>query len=633
MTKALLVLLFLLGTCLRAAAAENRLALVIGNSDYTMSRDLPAAARDAEDIGAALEGLGFQVIGGRDLDREEMVSAVDEFAKRSLNADSVLFYYAGHGLQVDGVNYLIPVDAELRAVQDLPGATVSLDSVMKTLSRSEAIRLIFLDACRNNPIPEEMMSGRGAGLASIENAAGFLVAYSTQPGNVALDGAGRNSPFAKALLSHIGKAGQDIASLMISVRRDVIAATGGFQVPWENSSLTRQFYFVPGDPDYMSPEALLFRLAGKERDRKIMEAYLSRYPEGVYAADIRSMQQQKPAPAEGEDVKSADLIWTIARSQRMKALVDIYLERFPTGAHRSEAVALQAALSEEEGPDASPGVLCEALATHPRDATANVAGVSLAELSRHADRAVEVCREAVRQFPEAPYYAALLARALAASGNMKEAIVQYRLAADRGDLRALVSLGLMMQVGDELPMDPAGAAKLYERAATGGSADGAINLAVMLAEGKLIEKNMKKAVRMLSSAAASGSAIANYNLGVLASRGTPAVPGRAADYFRQATRLGDPRGFMSLAILLDEGRGVARDPGAAADMLLRGIAADNGETLARLSRESRQWSPTTLRQLQVQLRAAGYYNGPIDALVGAGVRDALHRWRLLGPPA
>ncbi|MBY3347973.1 caspase family protein [Rhizobium laguerreae] len=611
-------------------ASDKRLALVIGNSDYTMFRGLPAAANDAVDISEALAGLGFSVVGGRDLDHVQMVSAVNEFARQSAEADVALVYYAGHGLQVDGVNYLIPVDVTIDSVDDLGAATVSLDAVMRALSETNAVRLIFLDACRNNPIPDDMIKGRRRGLAPI-NAAGFLVAYSTQPENVALDGAGRNSPFAEALLNHIGQAGQDIASLMISVRRDVIAATGGFQIPWENSSLTKEFYFVDGDRDYMSAEATLFRLAGKHRDPGIMAAYLQKYPKGAYVADVRALQSNS-ADAAGDE-ESEELIWNVGRSQRIKALVDLYLKRFPSGKHRADAEQLQAVLSREETPDTSPGVVCESLATHPRDATASMPGVTLPELASNAERAIRACEAAMQQFPDSPHYVALLARSLAAEGKMAEAVVQYKIAVARGDLRALVTLGLMMQMGDGVPRDPVGAAKLYERAANGGSPDGAINLAVMLADGQLIDKNVPKAVAILIAAADKGSALASFNLGVLAGRGTPGISVPAADYFRRATQLGDPRGFMPLAILLDEGRTVSKDPIAAADALLRGTAADSGDTVAHLLKEFQQWSVATRKEIQVRLSAAGYYNGPIDAKMGPSVREALQKWRLYGPPA
>ncbi len=631
MKRVLVAFLLLLAGAVQPALAEKRLALVIGNSDYATFRDLPAAANDAEDLSSVLEGMDFEVVGGEDLDRISMISAINDFVQRSLDVDVAMVYYAGHGLQVDGNNFLVPTDAAIKSVGDLAGSTVNLDEIMRALTESKAIRLIFIDACRNNPLPQDVQEGRLPGLAPIENAEGFLVAYSTQPGNIALDGAGRNSPFAEALLGHIGQVGQDIASLMISVRKDVIAATGGFQVPWESSSLTREFYFKPGDRDYMSDEALLFRLAGKDRDPAIMQAYLARYPKGSFVGDIRSMEAEPVPP--GPNADSGDLLWTLAHEQRAKALVDIYLERFPNGSHRDEAKALQAALQREEKQGTPPAVLCETLTTHPNDATANVAGVSIQELVSNADRAVEACSVAISQYPEAPHYMALYARALAASGNMKQAVAEYQSAADRGDLRALVSLGLMKQVGDNLPRDPDGAAALFEKAANGGSVDGAVNLAVMLADGKQIERNVPKAIKILKVAADQGSAVANYNLGALANRGTEGIPGQAVDYFRRATELGYRRAFLQVAILLDEGRVAKQDTVAAADALLRGVASDNGETLERLFNEAQGWTPDTLKQMQQRLKTVGYYDGQIDGKIGAGVRKALQQWRLVGPPA
>lgn len=630
--KRIFVALLLLFVCAgQPVFAEKRVALIIGNGDYTVFRHLPAAANDAADISSVLKGFGFDVTGGKNLDRAAMISAINNFAQKSLDADVAMVYYAGHGLQVDGNNFLVPTDAVIKELGDLPSATVNLDEIMRALAGTKAVRLIFIDACRNNPLPQDVQGGRLPGLAPIENAEGFLVSYSTQPGNIALDGAGRNSPFAEALLAHIGQAGQNIASLMIAVRKDVIASTGGFQVPWESSSLTREFYFVPGDRDYMSDEALLFRLAGKKRDPAIMQAYLDRYPNGAYAADVRSMQAHPTSQVDTAD--AAELLWKLAREQRAKALVDIYLKRFPQGAHIDEAKELQASLQREEEKGTPPAVLCEMLTMHPHDATANIPGVSIQELGLNAHRAVEACAIAIRQYPEAPHYIALYARALAASGDMKQAVEEYRLASDRGDLRALVSLGLMLQMGDGVPRDPLAAAALYEKAANGGSADGAVNLAVMLADGTEIEKNVAKAVKILKAAADRGSAFANYNLGVLADRGTEGMSGQSVEYFRRATQLGYRPAFLTLAILLDEGRATTQDPAAAADAILRGVASDDGETLDRFFSNAQDWTPETVKQLQQRLKTVGYYNGKIDAKVGSTLRQALQQWRLNGPPA
>ncbi len=223
------------------ARAETRVALVIGNGAYRSVAALANPPNDAKDVAAELGALGFKVTVGEDLDQATMERKIADFAKTAASADVSLFYYGGHGLQVAAHNYLIPVDAQLHSEEDIYRHTVAFDEVLKAQEQGHGVHLIFLDACRTNPLKDAPASAHTEGLARVGNAAGFLIAFATQPDNVAFDGAGRNSPFAQSLLGHLATTGQDISSMMIEVRKDVIAATGGSQIPWENSSLTRQF--------------------------------------------------------------------------------------------------------------------------------------------------------------------------------------------------------------------------------------------------------------------------------------------------------------------------------------------------------------------------------------------------------
>ena len=234
------------------AHAQGRLALVIGNGAYRHTPRLVNPVNDARDIAAALSSLGFDVTEAIDLDKRAFDEALRAFADRSAAADVALVFYAGHGLQVSGQNYLLPVDARLASERDLDFETVQLDVILRQLEtgRDGKTSLVFLDACRDNPLARNLARAMGTrsirhGLAPVESGAGVFVAFSTQPGNVARDGVGRNSPFAAALLSHIAAPDRNVSALMIAVRKDVIAATGGAQVPWDHSALTGEFYFNP----------------------------------------------------------------------------------------------------------------------------------------------------------------------------------------------------------------------------------------------------------------------------------------------------------------------------------------------------------------------------------------------------
>src|SRR5690606_3955715 len=204
----------------RWADAEDRFALVIGNGGYQALPALPNPSNDAVDIADALEALDFEVALGIDLTRDEMAEMADRIVEAARTNDVVLFYYAGHGFQVDGENYLAPVDARLERPEDIDAQTVRLSRITDGLEGNDGVKLVFLDACRDNPLGSSMDGALGRardGLAQVGDAEGFLIAFSTQPDNVAQDGLGRNSPFTGAVLSHIHTTGQDVGSMMISV--------------------------------------------------------------------------------------------------------------------------------------------------------------------------------------------------------------------------------------------------------------------------------------------------------------------------------------------------------------------------------------------------------------------------------
>jgi uncharacterized caspase-like protein len=235
---------------LAPAAAEKRVALVIGNAAYQNVPPLANPSNDAADMAGKLRALGFDVVEGIDLPKRDMEKRIRAFADALNGADVGLFYYAGHGLQVDQRNFLAPIDAQLKSEADLDFEAVQLDLVLKQMVRNARTSIVFLDACRDNPLAANLAQASrsldiGRGLARVEAAASMMIVYSTEPGKVALDGTGRNSPFTAALLHHIDSEGESISDLMIDVRNDVLQATGGKQRPFESASLTGQFFFKP----------------------------------------------------------------------------------------------------------------------------------------------------------------------------------------------------------------------------------------------------------------------------------------------------------------------------------------------------------------------------------------------------
>lgn len=230
-----------------AAQALARKAFIVGNGTYAHAPQLPNTLNDARDLADRLRAMGYTVELGLDLTRSQLLASFQAFV-RSLAADDVaLLYFAGHALQIGGENYLFPVDVRLASEDDARQRLVPLNALLSDLSRTTRTRVVILDACRNNPFEAAIQGaqatrslGASRGLARVYAGVGTFVAYATQPGNVALDGAGRNSPFTAALLRHMVAPGADIHAVMRRVRADVQRETSEQQIPWENSSLIEE---------------------------------------------------------------------------------------------------------------------------------------------------------------------------------------------------------------------------------------------------------------------------------------------------------------------------------------------------------------------------------------------------------
>jgi len=242
-----------------ATATSRRVALVIGNGAYTHVRALPNPTNDARSIAKSLRDIGFVVSEGTDLDRTAMQATIRDFLRDAARAQVAVVYYAGHGVQVDGRNYLVPVDIQLQAGSGMTDTMMDMDTIMAGLDDQVRTNILILDACRNNPMapkvastgPARDIEAGSSGLAAPATlgagstlGAGTLIAFATAPGQVALDGEGANSPFSAALTRHIGTPGLEVQQMLTRVRAEVVAATKGKQVPWSNSSLLGEVYLA-----------------------------------------------------------------------------------------------------------------------------------------------------------------------------------------------------------------------------------------------------------------------------------------------------------------------------------------------------------------------------------------------------
>src|SRR5215475_9835930 len=274
-------------------AKNKRLALVIGNSAYKES-PLLNPVNDAKDMAQILSGLGFEVIYKQNVSQAEMKSAIREFGNNIVKGDVALFYFAGHGAQVNGENYLIPVDAVITKEEEIEYESVNAGLVLAQMtSAANKLNIVILDACRNNPFARSFRS-QTHGLAQIRASSGTIIAYATEPGSVAADGRGRNGIYTEELLKAMRSPGLKIEDVFKQVRVAVRNKTQGKQTPWESSSLEGDFYFIqPGDnkakvveradtADVSQVELKFWESVEKSSDPKDFEAYLRKYPNGNF---------------------------------------------------------------------------------------------------------------------------------------------------------------------------------------------------------------------------------------------------------------------------------------------------------------------------------------------------------------
>ncbi|MDK9725626.1 MAG: caspase family protein [Sterolibacteriaceae bacterium MAG5] len=291
------------------AEAGRRVALVIGNGAYPGAAALRNPANDARDMAQKLKRLGFQVIARTDLKQKDMLRALTEFGDQIVPGSEVLFFYAGHGMQVRGKNYLIPVDAEIRIESAVSSEAVDVDQLLDKLSPAR-LSMVILDACRNNPF-ERRFRGGGQGLAQISAPTGTLIAYATSPGRVAADGEGRNGLFTGELLAAMDIPGIKIEDVFKRVRSNVVRKSHDAQTPWESSSLTGDFYFQPpaggqssaappvsSGQDSAALELAFWDSIKNSTNEDDFRAYLDRFPSGVFAPLAqRQLERRRDSPA------------------------------------------------------------------------------------------------------------------------------------------------------------------------------------------------------------------------------------------------------------------------------------------------------------------------------------------------
>ena len=285
-----LFLLVLSGLALAETPPERRVALVIGNSSYRNAPVLPNTVNDARDMVTALRKVGFEVVDGIDLDKRGMDAALTRFARLAQDADAAMFYFAGHGFQFNGENYLVPVEAKVEDEVGVQYETTRLNDVVTALNYAKGVKIMVLDACRNNPFVGLLAKRQatrgfsvGSGLAPVQRAQGMVIAYATQANDVAADGAGRNSPFTAALVREIDQPGLEVAALFRRVQKSVYDTTAGRQTPELSLSLLGDFYLNREETD-----ADVWRRIRAGDDPAALQAFIQRYPQSFFVIDART---------------------------------------------------------------------------------------------------------------------------------------------------------------------------------------------------------------------------------------------------------------------------------------------------------------------------------------------------------
>jgi hypothetical protein len=300
------------------AKADKRVAFVVGNGAYKNVAPLPNPAIDAKSMAKLLRNVGFDVVEGSNLPRDKMTEKLLDFGKKAEGADVALFFYAGHGIAVNGTNYLLPVDADLKSEMDVKlGAAINVDLTLEQTMSDAKVKLVFLDACRDNPFAAKIRSAKAtrsvavaSGLAEMKSGEGTLIAFATGPGQTALDGeTGTNSPFTRALMANIATPGVEIQQAMTKVRAQVNEETNKNQLPWGHTNLIGTVYLnpaaagtsaeAPNTPAAVAGPAseveLEFWRSIKDSNKpEELNAYLTNYPNGTFKpialARIASLQ-------------------------------------------------------------------------------------------------------------------------------------------------------------------------------------------------------------------------------------------------------------------------------------------------------------------------------------------------------
>jgi len=528
---------------LSPAQAEKRVALVIGNAAY---RDVPPLANPANDataVAAALKRTGFETIGATDLDQRAMEDATIRFARAARTADVALFYYSGHALQFNGINYLAPVDTVLTDEADLR-KLIRVDQIVADLQQAKNLRILVLDSCRDDPFAEQLRhllgSSRGLevgkGLAKIEAPQGMILAYATQSGHTASDGTGKNSPYTTAFLKNIEKQ-DEIGDIFRDISTDVYNATGKNQLPELSLSMIGRFY-----------------LNGAPTAAATVEAAATPPATVQAAAPSAAITQQAALVPAKTPAASADS--TEGRAERGDAVAQNELGMMYRDGRDVAQDDAQAASWFRKAADQGNA-----------DAQANLGKMywNSRGVARDDVQALYWFRKAADQGNIDAWNGVGLAYFYGRGGvpvNSTEALQWFRKAAERGHARAQANVGLAYGLGQGVARDYIESANWFRKSAEQGFATAQFSLGVLYEKGEGVPRDYSQAVAWYRKAADQGHGEAQSNLAALYAQGGQGVRrdyAAALSWYHKSATQGVVRAQHNLAVMYENGQGVARN--------------------------------------------------------------------------
>jgi uncharacterized caspase-like protein/TPR repeat protein len=531
------------------ALADKRVALVIGNSAYRNVARLDNPANDAKLMAKTLKGLGFAVVGGDaelDLDKAHFDAALQDFGNQVLGADVALFYYAGHGVQLGGKNFLVPVEANPAREGDVYLQMIDTSIVLTQMEGSGTkLNIVLLDACRNNPFEGRGLRAVGGGLAQMQAPEGTLISYATQPGNVALDGRDGDSPYTKALAATLARPGLGLFDTFNEVGLAVKQATGGQQQPWLASSPIEGGFYFAGAPQAAA--------ATPPAASVVAEAA----PSGETAP-----RAAPPAPATAEQSSQTNAPASAASAAKQQTAAVPPAEGQPAEAETAIAA-------------------CDRLAAAPSDPSrpAGVVGIDFNDID--AAKAMPACRAALAAAPDNPRLLFELGRVeMKAGGADEEALSLFRKAAAAGHAGAMNSVGVAYERGVGVGKDLGEAARWFQRSAEAGNGPAMHRLGLAFKKGEGVAKSPVEALRWFRKSADAGfiPGMTDVGLAYLNGWGTPKDPKTALEWLHKAADGGGVVAMNQLGRVYLLGLGVPRDPAEAVGWFRK--AAEAGNSLA-----------------------------------------------------